>query len=684
MNRTLIHGAFGAGLLAVGWIATGYLTTHPLALAMTAVIAAFYLMGAVELYRFRQLTAALDAALVAPAQAPERLEDWLAGVPQALRDAVRARIEGGRQALPGPAMTPYLAALLVLLGMLGTFLGMVVTLRGTGIALESARDLATMRDSLAAPVKGLGLAFGTSVAGVAASAMLGLMSALCRRDRLGSVRQLEALMAGPLRGFTRAYRDDLSLRLQQDQARLIESLAQQLQAAMGQVRDEARQSAQGLQDQAQQARQQMLAQQQSFHAEAQGAYRELAQSVEASLRRSLDDGARLAAATLQPAVQSALEGVAREAVALHERVAGTVQQQLQGLAGQVGAAAQASAASFEHGAQALSARATEALQAQLAALDQRLQATLQRQDETLQRQARVAEEAWTDARQRLQQQADGWLQALAQAQQARRQDEEAREAQRLAAWTQTLEATGAALQQQWQLAGAQTLAQQTQICRTLEDTAARVAAQSQAHAQATVAEVAALLQAAAEAPRAAAELVAQLREKLSDSLARDQATLEERARVMATLHTLLDAVQHTAAAQKDAIEQLVTSSSAWMAQAQAQFSQQMQGGSARLDEAAAGVAAGAAEVASLGEAFLQAVQLFGQNGERLAAQLQRVEEALGRSLERSDDQLAYYVAQARELIDLSLLSQRQIVEELQRVAPGAPAAGASAALVPEA
>ena len=35
---------------------------------------------------------------------------------------------------------------------------------------------------------------------------------------------------------------------------------------------------------------------------------------------------------------------------------------------------------------------------------------------------------------------------------------------------------------------------------------------------------------------------------------------------------------------------------------------------------------------------------------------------------RSDEQLAYYVAQAREVIDLSLTSQQQIVGDLQRLA----------------
>ena len=76
----------------------------------------------------------------------------------------------------------------------------------------------------------------------------------------------------------------------------------------------------------------------------------------------------------------------------------------------------------------------------------------------------------------------------------------------------------------------------------------------------------------------------------------------------------------------------------------------------------------AGEVASLGEAFGHAVQMFSASNDKLGAQLQRIEGALGRSMARSDEQLAYYVAQAREVIDLSTLSQRQIVEDLQRIA----------------
>ena len=87
----------------------------------------------------------------------------------------------------------------------------------------------------------------------------------------------------------------------------------------------------------------------------------------------------------------------------------------------------------------------------------------------------------------------------------------------------------------------------------------------------------------------------------------------------------------------------------------------------KLGAVAAQVTGSAVEVASLGEAFGAAVHLFGESNDKLAAQLQRIEAALEKSLTRSDEQLAYYVAQAREVIDLSMLSQKQILEDLQRV-----------------
>ena len=230
MNKFMMTVIFALGLVAVGWVGWGFVGTSWMALAMTAVIGGVYVLGALELRRFRAATATLSEAL---AHIPTDLSDlgaWLARLHPTLQHPVRSRIEGQRVAMPGPALTPYLVGLLVMLGMLGTFLGMVVTLNGTGAALQGATDLPSIRDSLAAPVKGLGLAFGTSVAGVAASAMLGLMSALCRRARLQAGQLLDTRIATTLRPFSLAHQREASFQLLERQAQGMPELVAQLSA----------------------------------------------------------------------------------------------------------------------------------------------------------------------------------------------------------------------------------------------------------------------------------------------------------------------------------------------------------------------------------------------------------------------------------------------------------------------
>jgi hypothetical protein len=67
------------------------------------------------------------------------------------------------------------------------------------------------------------------------------------------------------------------------------------------------------------------------------------------------------------------------------------------------------------------------------------------------------------------------------------------------------------------------------------------------------------------------------------------------------------------------------------------------------------------------------VTLFSASNEKLMESLQRIEDTLGRSMERSDEQLAYYVAQAREVIDLSISSQQGVIEDLRRLHKQQPA-----------
>ena len=209
--------------------------------------------------------------------------------------------------------------------------------------------------------------------------------------------------------------------------------------------------------------------------------------------------------------------------------------------------------------------------------------------------------------------------------------------------------------------------QQEQLCKTLEQTAHGIHSQAETQTRATLAEVAGLMQAAALAPQAAAEVMGQLRQQLADSLLRDNAMLEERCRSMATLSALLATVNHAATEQRGAVDALVASSAAVLQQVGSQFTDQVEAESAKMTAVAAQVTVSAVEVASLGEAFGLAVQLFSDSSEALGANLQRIEGSLNKSTARSDEQLAYYVAQAREIIDLSLMSQKQIVEDLQQL-----------------
>jgi F0F1-type ATP synthase delta subunit len=255
----------------------------------------------------------------------------------------------------------------------------------------------------------------------------------------------------------------------------------------------------------------------------------------------------------------------------------------------------------------------------------------------------------------------------------------ARDQQRLAAWTETLSSMATTLSNEWEQAGTRTATRQQEICDTLAQTARDISAQTQAHASSTIAEIGQLVQAASEAPKAAAEVVAELRQKLSDSMVRDTAMLAERSRLLATLETLLDAVNHASTEQRSAVDALVATSADLLDRVGTRFTDKVELETGKLGAIAAQVTGSAVEVASLGEAFGAAVQLFGESNTTLVAHLQRIEAALDKSLARSDEQLAYYVAQAREVIDLSMMSQKQIVEDLQQLAGKRASAGVEAA-----
>ena len=794
MNKHLPAAAFFAGALALVWVGVGFIDSSVLALLMTVLIGAVYVFGAFELLQYRRATSTLASALTAIPDSLVDLGDWLASVPASLQNAVRLRIEGERVGLPGPALTPYLVGLLVMLGMLGTFLGMVVTLNGAVFALEKTTDLETIRTALAVPVKGLGLAFGTSVAGVAASAMLGLMSAFSRRERMLAAQLLDTKIASALRRFSLTHQRQETFKSLQLQSQALPEIAGQLQAMMAQM-------ASMNQQLGEQLSQRLLSNQEGFHSEVKTVYTNLASSVDQSLRESLGQSAQIAGDSLKPVVEAAMSAIARDATEMHARMADTVQQQLDGLAAQFSVTATSVATTWtdalsrhEQASTGIVTGMDKALDAFNGTFAQRtgalvdnwttalhqheqasvsLAVTIGRSmdafNEAFEQRSGALVDQWTQTLRTHEQASAGLVTGVGSALDAFGQTFEQRsgalvatvgdayaslqtgqaerDTQRQQSWTQSLEAMAAALALELQKTGAQTLSQQQEICTTLTRTVQDITAQAQNSASTSLGEatrliasaeelmrsriaseaqwleqhharmdqlasllrselgalkdeeaargdaaverlaqlqaaltshlstlgtaleapITRLITTASEAPRAAAEVIGQLRQEISSSVARDNALLEERSRIMETLNALLASISHASLEQRAVIDTLVASSAVALNAAGNAFSDNIATETEKLSDIAAHVTSSAVDVASLSDAFGFAVQSFNDANEKLIANLQRIEGAMDKSMSRSDEQLAYYVAQAREIIDLSMGSQKEVLEALREL-----------------
>jgi len=698
------------GAATIVWIGAGFVGSHALALTVTVVIAAVYGMGAFEMLQFRRATSTLSEALVAIPDNLVRLEDWLNRIHPSLQNAVRLRVEGERIGLPGPMLTPYLVGLLVMLGMLGTFLGMVATLNGTVFALESTPDLQAIRSGLAAPIKGLGLAFGTSVAGVAGSAMLGLISALSRRERLHAAQILDSKIATVLRGFSLAHLRQETFKSLQMQAHSLPAVVDKLQAMTVQM-----------ERMSNQLNERLASNQERFHTSVQGAFEQLAQSVEKSLKESLAEGGRLAGESMKPIVEGAMAGIAREAQNTHATLTTVVQTQLegfserlsqtttvvtntwneslsqhertnQGLVAGLNESLGAFNTKFESVSTSLQASfdaASSSLLVEQASRDQKrldvwvgslesIAANLNRAwqqsaENTLSQQQKIsAAFAATvhEIAQNTQSSSSKMLNEIAQllgASEELMRSRMATEARWLEAHSERMDQLGSSLRAELSTLRNEEAARGSAAVERLVDLQSAVASHLTTLGSALEAPMTRLIETASEAPRAAAEVLAQLRQEISNNLVRDNALLDERERIMQGLDAVLKSLNEATAEQRKAIETLVNSSTETLSSVGTLFTNRVTEETTKLADTAAQVTGSTVEVASLSEAFGFAVQLFSESNDRLIENLARIEAAMDKSSTRSDEQLAYYVAQAREIIDLSMMSQKEIFEELRQL-----------------
>jgi len=670
MTRILFATAFLLGAAAVGWIALDFAGSQALAFIITAVIGGVYLIGIIELVQFRRATGTLEDALGAipplAENAAEGLEQWLNRLDPSLRNAVRLRIEGERVGLPAPVFTPYLVGLLVMLGLLGTFVGMVDTLSGAVLALQGSTELEAIRAGLAAPIQGLGVAFGTSVAGVAASAMLGLMSTLVRRDRMLATRQLEGKIAAEFRGFSLAHQRQQAYKALQSQAQALPAVADKLQGLATQLESmgsrlgesllanqerfhattEQRYSQLGLMGD--RLGETLLANQERFQETTRERYTQLADSVDRSLRESLAASGQAAGDSIKPVVAEAMAGISALAQDAQKQLASTAREQLQSFGEEFRTASAALLESF---------RATSSAWAsQTRALQDDIKQSITDSTREISATTRASATGTLG-------EIRGLLQSTESLVQARMASEQAwldTQGERLEQLTAALTAELGKLVSQEELGHAAAV-------NRLAELESTVAGHLVQLGEGLEAPMTRLIETASETPRAAAEVIGLLRAEITNNVERDNQLLAERQRVMEELNALSGSLEQAATGQREAVEKLVDSSAALLQDISSRFGEHILAEVTKMSEASANVAGGATELSSLGEAFSLAVELFSSSNETLVEHLARLEESMERSNARSDEQMAYYVAQAREIIDQSMLSQKEIMEDLQRL-----------------
>ncbi len=117
---------------------------------------------------------------------------------RSIMDSIGSRLDEARDT------GRYLVSLLVFLGLLGTFWGLLDTIGAVGKAISSldtkASDNAAMfqelKDGLAAPLKGMGTAFSASLLGLAGSLILGFLELQANHAQSRFYNQLEEWLSG--------------------------------------------------------------------------------------------------------------------------------------------------------------------------------------------------------------------------------------------------------------------------------------------------------------------------------------------------------------------------------------------------------------------------------------------------------------------------------------------------------
>ena len=758
MNRILFGVAFILGAASVISMGLEFAGSDALAFAITAIIGVVFAIGAMELLRFHQATttlytalksipdfsacsdrsstdsssldsSSLDSTSTDGTSLDSSFNAWIGRLHGSLQHSVQLRIEGERVGLPAPLVTPYLVGLLVMLGLLGTFVGMVDTLQGAVIALEGSTELAAIREGLAAPINGLGLAFGTSVAGVATSAMLGLMSTLCRRERVTATQSLDAKIHSDLKIFSLNYNRQETYKALQAQAQALPAIAERMQlmadslATMG---TELGQQLNSKQDRFHETFQQ------GFKDTTESSFKTLAddvrntmQSTLETVQSSLSESGRLAGEGLKPVLQDGVEAISKtvldqvqqsqgKLLEITAKHADELNEQISENAGQIHQAWEKAVSHQEKAQEHMSAALNESMHSFKDGYQQQAQHLLeqiansdQQRIENIEIQEKERAEQWSQLIKGLTQEvSDTWteksgavlaensklVEKLASEREQILLDNQQHSLKVQEEFSKLIAASDALIEQRakneetWLASFKSRMdelsSQLTSDLKSLhsqEEQRAESATESMNALQQQFAKqlddlgqsleqpMTRLIATASETPKAAAEVIAQLRTEISNNVERDNKLLEERQKIMQELDVLAGSLTQSSESQREAIASLVGTSTEMLDNISERFDQHVGSEVGKLSEAADELANNASEMTVMGDVFANAMTSFTESNSALTESLDKIELALKNSSERNNEQLSYYVAQARELIDHSVMSQKAMFDELREI-----------------
>jgi hypothetical protein len=579
-----------------------------------------------------------------------------------------------------------------MLGLLGTFLGMVDTLNGAVTALQGTTELQAIRAGLAAPIQGLGLAFGTSVAGVASSAMLGLMSTLSRRERIIATQNLDTQIASAFRVFSLAHTKQQTYSALQVQATALPDVADKLNTL-----------ADKLVTMSENIEQTLTAQQKTFHDSVSANYSELAHSIDKSLKETLAESGKLAGENIKPIIQTMMEEIKTETGNTHQTLTNTVQEQLSELSSSWHQQQlEHDKAKLQQWSEAFE-QINQTSNQQLSNTGKQLMSELQQvtalQNDSVK--SIVSEfakstdglnEQWQQANQQTREQQQAVTSSLTNSTEQISEQLTHNTQQSMAAIntlvsrTEELVKTRLETEQNW-LGNYEQRA--NQINDTLQTSLSQLRDEEQQRGQAALERLGQLegkltehlttlgkgleepmtklIETASETPKAAAEVIEQLRGEIAKNVARENSLLEERGGIMTELDKLSASLAQTATDQRDSINSLINASEQMLQAASNKFDQKIDQEMGKINQANNQFSGNSIEMASLGEAFAQAVHKFDESNTGLIQNLHRIETSLEQANNRNDEQLAYYVAQARDIIDHSIVSQKTMFDELRQL-----------------